>query len=397
MDSALIDHFLEHFDHHDQRLQGDPSALWDAFLDKAPVAYSDVYDGFWVVNDYESAKTVMQDAKSFTNTQSINIPRHEKVHKMVPLEMDPPEHSKFRRIMAPAFSPQSINALEPRIREVCNLLIDSFVEKGGCEFIKDFAAPLPTTMFTQLMGLPLEDTKLFYGWKNTINHEGRSSNDGDAVARASQEVVAYLKEIFDSRRQDPKDDLATMLVQAELEGEPIDEADMLSMGFLLFLGGLDTVTSALGFAFGHLATTPEHRDELIQSPELISSAVEEFLRRDAVILVGRTATVDVELQGKVIKAGDQVLVNGIAANRDPREFDNPDEVQLDRESNRHLTFGVGPHRCVGSHLARLEIKIAIEEFLRRLPTFRLEEGAVLNRHMNQVVSYDSVPLVWDNA
>ncbi|MFD7880620.1 cytochrome P450 [Streptomyces sp. NPDC059766] len=395
MDTALINHFVEHFDHHDPRLHGDPSALWNVFLDKEPVAWSDVYGGFWLVNDYDSARFVLQNADVFTNTVSINVPPsgHD-TPKMVPIEMDPPEHTKYRRIMAPAFSPQSINKLEPRIRELCNMLIDTFIDKGGCEFVRDFAAPLPTTLFTQIMGLPIEDVEKFYRWKNIINHEGRSSNDMDAVAKAAREVIAYLKEIFDARRENPQDDIATQLVQAQLDGDAIPEEDMLSMGFLLFLGGLDTVTAALGFAFGHLATTPEHRDLLIREPELIPSAVEEFLRRDAVILPGRVATQDVELQGKQIKAGDLLLVNTVAANRDFREFDRPAEFQLDREANRHLTFGVGPHRCVGSHLARIELTVAIEEFLRRVPDFRLAEGATLARHMNQVVAFEDVQLAW---
>jgi cytochrome P450 len=395
MDQALIDHFVEHFDHHDPRLGADPAELFDQMLDRAPVVHSDRHGGFWVVSDYEDMKYILQNPQIFTSEKSVRVPAGEETPPLPPIEIDPPRHAKFRTMLAPAFSPRSINALEPRIRALTNDLIDQFEIKGRCEFIEDLAAPLPTGIFTQIMGLPIEDAEIFYRWKNVINHESRTDDDPGAAARATGEAIAYLKEILDARRTDPKDDIATELVQAQLDGEPIEEEEMLRMAFLLFLGGLDTVTSALSFSFAHLVQNPQHRDRLVADPAIIPSAVEEFLRRDAIIVIGRVANEDVEIGGFPIKAGDRILLNSIAANRDWRQFPEPDEVQLDREPNRHVSFGMGPHRCVGSHLARLELRIVLEEFHRRIPNYRLPDGYVVHRHLNQVAGIDELPLVWD--
>lgn len=395
MDQALIDHFVEHFDHHDPRLGADPAALFDQMLSRAPVVHSDRHGGFWVVSDYENMKFILQNPALFTSEKSVRVPAGEETPPMPPIEIDPPRHAKFRSILAPAFSPRSVNALEPRIRALTTDLIDRFIDTHRCEFVSDLAAPLPTGIFTQIMGLPIEDADMFYRWKNVINHESRTDDDPDAAGRATQEAIAYLKEVLDARRADPKDDIATELVRAQLDGEPIEEDEMLRMAFLLFLGGLDTVTSALSFAFAHLVTHPEHRDALVAEPDLIPTAVEEFLRRDAVIVIGRVATEDVVLSGQTIKAGERILCNSIAANRDWRQFPEPDQVLLDREPNRHVTFGMGPHRCVGSHLARLELRIVLEEFHRRIPGYRLPTDYVVQRHLNQVAGIDELPLVWD--
>ncbi|WGL54155.1 cytochrome P450 [Nocardioides sp. BP30] len=394
MDQQLIDHFVEHFDHHDPRLGADPDEVCEALLERAPVAYSDKHGGFWVVSDYESSKRVLQDAKVFTSEEGVRVPRGEDTPPLPPIEMDPPLHSKFRSILAPAFSPRSINALEPRIRALTNDLIDAFEASGSCDFVEDLAAPLPTGIFTQIMGLPIEDAPRFYAWKNVILHESRTDEDYESAARATGEVMAYLKQILDERRVNPQDDIATQIVQAEGAGESITEEELVRMAFLLFLGGLDTVTAALSLTFTYLATHPDDRDRLVKDPDLIPTAIEEFLRRDAVILIGRVAREDVEVGGQQMKAGDRILVNTIAANRDGAQFADADEVQLDREANRHVTFGLGPHRCVGSHLARLEMQVVLEEFHRRIPTYRLAEGFTPTRHMNQVAGVEELRLAW---
>jgi cytochrome P450 len=395
VDPALIDHFVEHFDHHDPRMAGEPDELFDMMLAKCPVTHSDRHDGFWVVSDYDNMKFILQNPQLFTSEQSVRVPAGEETPPLPPIEIDPPRHAKFRAVLAPAFSPRSVNALEGQIRGLAGDLIDRFVDDKKCEFVADFAAPLPTGIFTQVMGLPIADADQFYRWKNIINHESRTDDDPDAAGRATREAIAYLKTILDARRAEPKDDIATQLVQAQLDGEPIEEDEMLRMAFLLFLGGLDTVTSALTYSFAYLAQSPKDRARLVEDPSIIPSAVEEFLRRDAVIMIGRVANQDIQLGGQQMKAGDRILCNSIAANRDWRQFPAPDQVQLDREPNRHLSFGMGPHRCVGSHLARLELRIVLEEFHRRIPDYRVPEGFRIHRHLNQVTGIDALPLVWD--
>ena len=395
MDSALVHHFVEHFDHHDPRLGRDPDTLFDVMLEQCPVAHSDRHDGFWVVSGYDQTKFVLQNPELFTSEQSVRVPAGEETPPLPPIEIDPPQHAKYRSVLAPAFSPRSINALEGRIRALTVGLIDEFIDAKQCELVADLAAPLPTGIFTQIMGLPIEDAAQFYAWKNIINHESRTDNDPGAAGRATAEAIAYLKTVLDARRAQPTDDIATQLVQAELGGEPIEEDEMLRMAFLLFLGGLDTVTSALTFAFAHLAGNPGDRSRIVSDPGIIPSAVEELLRNNAVIMIGRVATEDIELGGQRIKAGERVLCNSIAANRDPRQFPEPGQVQLDRAPNRHVSFGMGPHRCVGSHLARLELRIVLEEFHQRIPDYRLEEGFEIHQHLNQVAGIDALRLTWD--
>ena len=395
MDSALVNHFVEHFDHHDPRLGRDPDELFDAMVRKCPVAHSDRHGGFWVVSGYDETKFILQNPELFTSEQSVRVPKGEETLPLPPIEIDPPRHAKYRSVLAPAFSPRSIKALEAGIRELTGTLIGGFSDDKQCELVADLAAPLPTGIFTQIMGLPIEDAGQFYAWKNIINHESRTDNDPDAAGRATREAIAYLKEVLDARRAQPRDDIATQLVQAELGGDPIEEDEMLRMAFLLFLGGLDTVTSALTFAFAHLATHPDDRDQVAANPDIIPSATEELLRRNAVIMIGRVASEDVEVSGHQFKAGDRILCNAIAANRDPRQFPDAERALLDRAPNRHVTFGMGPHRCVGSHLARLELHIVLEEFHKRIPDYRLPDGFEIHRHLNQVAGIDALPLVWD--
>jgi len=395
VDSALVTHFVEHFDHHDPRLGQDPDGLFDVMVGQCPVAHSDRHGGFWVVSGYDETKFILQNPQLFTSAQGVRVPAGEETAPMPPLEVDPPQHAKYRTVLAPAFSPRSIGALEPQMRGLTASLIGNFLDNKKCELVADLAAPLPTGIFTQIMGLPIEDADQFYTWKNIINHESRTDNDPDAAGRATRETIGYLKTVLDARRAEPKDDIATQLVQAQLEGEPIEEDEMLRMAFLLFLGGLDTVTSALTFAFAHLASNAADRHRIATDPAIIPSAIEELLRRNAVIMIGRVAAEDVEVGSHQFKAGDRILCNSIAANRDGRQFPEPDQVLLDREPNRHVSFGMGPHRCVGSHLARLELRIVLEEFHRLIPDYRLQEGFEIHRHLNQVAGIDALPLVWD--
>lgn len=394
LDPALVEHFVEHFDHHDARLGADPFAVSTAMRERCPVAHSDVHDGFWVVSNYDDARAIMQDPKVFTSAKGARIPAGGKHRPLPPLETDPPDHAKFRGLIAKAFSPRNINALEPKIRKLCDMLIGQFHAKGECDLIADLAAPLPTTIFVEMMGLPLEDAEKFHTWATLINHQAHAGDTAMSAGEAQRQTLEYLAGLIEARKADPQDDIMSALLDAVVDDEPIDPEDMLYMTFLLFLGGLDTVTSAMSFMFQHLAERPDLRQQILDDPTVIPKAVEEFLRYEPVIMIGRGVTEDVELSGCPVKADDRVLINSIAANRDPAQFENPEDIDFSRDANRHLTFGVGPHRCVGSHLARLELKIVLEEFHARIPHYEIKPGATPTRHMNQVNGLDSLPLTW---
>lgn len=395
MEPDVVKHFVQHFDHHDDRLANEPLPVSTAMREQCPVAHSDQHGGFWVVSEYEDARFIMQHPELFTSEKSVRVPTGPKTRPLPPIEYDPPRHAKYRSLISKAFSPRNIGAMEPKIRKVCDMLIGKFQDNGGCELVADLAAPLPTTIFTEMMGLPLEDAERFYRWRNLINHQAHEGEGAISAGEAMAETMDYLKAILEDRRVSPRDDIATALIDAQIDGEPISEDDLIHLAFLLFLGGLDTVTSAISFAFFHLAQRPDLRQQILDDPAIIPNAVEELLRYEAVIIVGRAVAQDTEIRGCPVQEGERVLINSIAVNRDPKQFDDPDAIDFTRENNRHLTFGVGPHRCVGSHLARLELRVVLEEFHSRIPHYRLAEGKQVHRHLNQVAGIDALQLVWD--
>lgn len=396
LDAATIDEFVANFDHHDPRLGRDSHAVYAAMRERCPVAHSDRHGGFWVLSDFESVHYAMQHHELFTTHPSVTIPAGLGNRRpMLPMEVDPPVHIKYRGLLAPVFSPRRINALEPGIRGVADQLIDGFVDRGECEFMGEFAEQFPTIIFTDMMGLPVEEAPRFHQWKNVLLHGHHDDVDGSLRATAGKELNEYLVALLEERKGRRADDIISVLLDAEVEGEKLTDQEVLDMTFLLFLAGLDTVTSSLGLQFLALAQRPDLRDQLVADPGLIPAAVDELLRYESLVLAGRTATTDVELGGQLIRAGDRVLINTVAANRDPARFPEPEEIRFDRGHTGHVAFAVGPHRCVGSHLARMELKVAYEHFHRRIPNYRLAEGAEIHRHASSVAGLEALPLVWD--
>jgi cytochrome P450 len=288
-----------------------------------------------------------------------------------------------------------MKAIEGKIRRVADSLIDAFIDDGECEFVADFAEKLPTTIFTEMMGLPLDQGPRFHAWKNILLHGHHDDPDGTARQRAGQELNEYLHVLLAERKQNPGHDIISTLHLAEVDGDKLTDDEILDMTYLLFLAGLDTVASSLGLHFLSFAQRPDLRKQLIDDPSVVPLAVEEMLRFESLVLAARTATQDVEIGGQMIRQGERVLVNTVAANRDPAVFDDPDQIRFDRGRTRHIAFGVGPHRCAGSHLARLELAIAYEHWHRRIPQYRLKEGAAPHRYASSVAGVDALPLVWD--
>ncbi|MCK9685652.1 cytochrome P450 [Scleromatobacter humisilvae] len=340
--------------------------------------------GSWIPTRAEDIRAVLQDAEAFSS----RVVRSSSALTLIPLELDPPEHGAFRAIMNPLFSPNRIKVLEAKIRDRARALVENCAAKGESEYIDDFARPLPIGIFVDLMGLPPEDLERFLAWEKLIIH------DMGARARTMKEVGDYLSGLIADRRVHPTDDLITFAVKSEIDGKPLSDAQVLGICVLLFMAGLDTVTSALGFQLRYLAEHPNEQQRLRDDPSLIPAAVEELLRAYAVVNTTRYATRDVELAGVTIKKGDNVTCSTILASRDPREFERSDEVLLDRSPNLHNAFSYGPHRCIGSHLARRELVIGLEEWLKRIPPFRLKDGQALEAHGGGVFGLEALPLVW---
>ena len=340
--------------------------------------------GTWVLTRAADIRAALQDAATFSSA----VRRSGSTLSLIPLELDPPEHPKFRALMNPIFSPARMKQLEDKVRELARKLAAQCAAKGECDFVEDFAKPFPVGIFLDLMGLPVENMDRFLQWEALI------MRDKQTRTAAMQQVSVYLQELITERRRNPTDDLISFAVKARVDDRPLTDSEVMGICLLLFIAGLDTVTSSFAFHFRHLAEHEADQESLRRDPGLIPSAVEELFRAYAVVNTNRYATRDVEFAGVQIKKGDNVTCSTILASRDPHEFDRPNEVIFTRSPNPHNAFSFGPHRCLGSHLARREISAGIEEWLRVIPSFRVKSGATIRASGGGVFSLESLPLTW---
>jgi cytochrome P450 len=322
---------------------------------------------------------------------------------LVPQQMDPPEHKKYRKILDPLFSVRNMNGLAADIEQRINDLIDAFIGRGECDVVEEFAIPLPASVFMRLMGLPLEQADTWLDIKERMirgdAHGARSdmSQTTPNLRTAHREFAERFEELIESRRRDPQDDVLTAVVNAELDGEPIPHAELLGVCRLLFVAGLDTVTDSLTCFFAFLAQHPEHRRRLVEDPDSIPMAVEEMLRYETPApWVPRVAAQDFEINGTVINAGDEVVLLVGSADTDERAYERVDEVDFDRPHVKHFAFGAGVHKCLGMHLARLELRTAMRVWHERIPEYHIPEGVELQWApvMRQVME---LPLVFDKG
>jgi cytochrome P450 len=298
---------------------------------------------------------------------------------LIPLNIDPPAHVKYRRLLDPLFAPRRIDALETDIAERVNHFVDAFVDRGSCDFTAEFAELFPASVFLGMMGLPWDELDTLIELRDGLLRPGTRDMEPaerSAIQRATaQRVYAYFDAILDQRAAEPQDDILSLFVTTESDGDSLTRDDVLAICFVLLTAGLDTVTDSLTCFFAFLAQHPEHRRRIVEDPEVIPDAVEELLRWETPVpAVVRWAREESVLGGATIEPGHHVVVNLSAANLDEAEFPDPLEVQFDRPVNRHLAFGGGVHRCLGSHLARRELRVALREWHRRIPEYTLSEG-----------------------
>jgi len=319
---------------------------------------------------------------------------------MIPQQIDPPALGRYRRLLEPLFSRKRMRALVPEIRRQANELIDKFVDAGECEFNSAFAIPLPCSVFLSLLGLPYSDLDRFLDMKDRIIRPQTITGDVDEMQEIRKEaggrITEYFQNEIDSREgKPPGDDLLDAFLSFELDGEKLSREEILDICFLALIAGLDTVTATLGCDMAFFAANPEQRQRIVDDPLLIPPAVEELLRWETpVTVVPRKLKQDIVVGGVELKAGEIVTLLLGAANLDQREFAAADKVDFDREKNRHLAFGGGPHRCLGSHLARVELQTAMEEWHRRIPHYRIKAGEtpVYSAAIREV---QYLPLTWE--
>ena len=304
---------------------------------------------------------------------------------MIPLQIDPPDHKKFRKLLDPIFAPRKMALMDDEVSRLVNHLIDQFIERGEVDFAKEFSIPFPSQVFLALFGLPLDELDRFLTMKDGIIRPDHVTGKlyGSREASEYQQMIAdsvydYFNEILDQRAVERQDDLLSHFIDAEVEGDRLTREDILDICFLFLIAGLDTVTATLDCMFSFLAQHPDHRRQLVEEPALIPNAIEELLRWETPVMgVARVAVQDTELNGCPVKSGDQVMIMIGSANTDEAEFSDADEVRFDREVNRHIAFGGGIHRCLGSHLARLELRVALREWHKRIPDYQIVPGHTL--------------------
>jgi cytochrome P450 len=348
----------------------------DALVAGCPVARSNVGTGYWLVNRQADVRRVGQDWQTFSSAKGYMPNRPEGLPFLMPEESDPPKHTAWRKVINPFLSPKACEGYEAQIREDVNTLIDRFIDKGKVEFISEFGALLPGwAFFKNVIGIPTEDLDFCV---NAVE-KGTFAQPPESRAAYFAELFAYLGDFLKKRSEmPPQGDLVDIIVAGvEYEnGELAPWADRVSIAVDLTFGGIATTTFVMAGAIHYLATHTAERDMLVDNPENIERAVEEFVRVfPPVVALGRTATRDVEVAGAQIKEGDFVMLNYGAASRDPRVIENPSQIDISRDTSLHSAFGVGPHRCIGSNLARLELRTFLEEWLKRIPDFGMKPGS----------------------
>jgi cytochrome P450 len=351
--------------------------------------------GFWVLTTAELVHDALRRADVFSSSV-VTVHDPDPPFTWIPEMLDPPEHTTWRQLLAPHFAPGAMARLDGRVRERCVEIVDSFAGRGHCDFLRDFAWRYPTTIFMELMGLPPDGLDQFLAWEHDILHLNASEDpDRSRAWRAMVAVQGYFDGLIEDKRESPGDDLLSAALEWTIGGEPIPRADMLSWCLLMFMAGLDTVSTQLAYTFWHLATHDDDRARLVAEPSVVPAAVEECLRAFAFVAPARKVRHDTDFHGCPLKAGDMVLVPLSAANRDPAAFPDAESVVLDRSGNNHIAFGAGPHRCLGSHLARRELRIALEEWHRRIPDYRLTDGVEVTEHGGGLYGIDALELSWD--
>jgi cytochrome P450 len=345
----------------------------------------------WMLTKHADCFHVLRHPELFTNVGGTPFPRDPDDHFFfIPVEIEPPHHRKYRNILDPFFSPQGILRLENEVRDLASSLVDQIADKGHCEFTTEFSRPLPVSVFLGLMGLPQDMRDTFVGWVAKLLH----SQDPKAILEATNTIGDYLKGVIEEKRKTPDDRALSAIVHARIDGEPLTFKEIFGFAFFVFIAGIDTVYATLNNAFLWLAQNPQRRREILESPDNMAGIVEELHRANTVTFSGRTATQDVELRGVSIKAGEKVLCVLPAANYDPEVFPDPRDINFHRPRTPILAFSGGAHSCMGAHLARLEMKLCLEEFLRRIPDFKVKPGAQMHYLPGGVIGPNCLPLVW---
>ena len=381
---AIVD-----FDHHSDEFNVNQRTINAELRQKCPVAWNENYDGFWFLSSYAAVSQAARDDDTFSHKYEPNspngidyqgemgVPRPEGQPALGIGEVDGAYHLALRHALAPFFSPGAVEKMQPFMEEQAHQFLDQKITDGQMDLVLDYASPVPAILTMNMMGLPYDNWQLY---ANLFHSVMAVPQDSPEYINAISQVPAMMQDVLDfaaKRRAEARDDLTSFLIQFEFDGQRLTDEQLLNILWNLIAGGVDTTTSQTALTLLHLGTHPELRQQLIDHPELYRTATDEFLRYFSVNQqLSRTVTRDVTVQGQQLRRNDRLIISWLAANHDEREFERADEIVLDRSPNRHLAFGLGPHRCIGSHLARLMSEVMVRAVLDRIPDYRVDLDGV---------------------
>jgi cytochrome P450 len=383
------------FSHLEPEWSADPYPIQDELRQRCPIAHTGRFGGGWLPTRYDDVAAIAYDTEHFSSRSIImsnfRPPLDEApVGGSPPISSDPPFHHDARKLLLPAFTKAAVARQEPATRALCHSLIDAFGDRDVVDAASEYAQHIPIRVIARMLGFPPEDGPRFREFvENTL--EGVNQPPEERIERM-QQLFDYLLQQIRDHVDHPRDDLTTFLIDAELYGSKLEADHVAGTMALLLIAGIDTTWSSIGASLWHLAKTPRDRERLIAEPALLPTALEEFLRAFAPVTMARLVKEDMHWRGVDMKADDWILLSFPAANRDPAQFDRADEVVIDREVNRHAAFGLGIHRCVGSHLARMELRVALEVWLERIPGFGLADPSAVTWSAGQIRGPRALPL-----
>lgn len=392
------------FDHGAPEYNANIHQIWDDLKAAGcPIAHTERYGGVWLPLTHDLVKEIAYDPSRFSSlTPVVQQLKPSQVREMdpdalgapigpvPPISSDPPFHADARRILLPAFSPKQIDPWRKEVEEICNKLIDDMGDADVIDAAVQYTQHIPVLVVAQMVGLPLSDADRFRGWVDMVLGGIGAERNEERMAQF-EAMDAYLTKHIEDHIENPRDDLTTYLLNSEIFGEKLSPRHVFGTILLLIIAGIDTTWSGIGSSLWHLASNSVDRRRLVENPEKIPTAVEEFLRAYAPVTMARMVTDDMEFHGVHMKKEDRVLLPFPAANRDEKQFANPAVVDIEREENRHAAFGLGIHRCIGSNLARLEMNVAIEVFLKRFPDFELDNSEQVTWSTGQVRGPRNLP------
>jgi cytochrome P450 len=378
-------HLVADFDHHTQAYAANSRAICGDLRARCPVAWTPAHGGYWVVSNYEGLAQASRDTNNFSSYKDVpsgpfqgtSHPNQNPVRQGI-TEADPPQLLKVRQALSPFFAPAAVEAMRPRIRDLTTFCINTFIERGSADLLKELAGPVPSLVTMELLGVPLRDWKRYADVMHRMIYTPPDSPEREEVHTLHHWATEQFYELAAERRNHPGEDLISFLATLEVDGQLMAMDEVVGNINLIMAGGVDTTTTLMANTFVHLSRNPADRAWLISDRSRLQAACEEFLRYYSPVQSNaRTVANDCQLDGTSVRQHDRVLLLWASANLDPEAFDQADEIQLDRHPNRHVSFGLGPHRCLGNSIARAVWSIVVDEVLTRLPDFEVNEGGAI--------------------